>query len=461
MARNNNKKQVVLVVYPGFSLLELVGAQHVWRTAAMLSSFKVTVVGPTTVAEPATVAGSATNFIPSNTSLAFKPQLSLEEAPEADVLIVIGGGEAALQATEDRALLDYVYQASERAPIVGATSTGSLILGAAGLLRGRKATTHWAFRIELEALGAIYQHDHWVQDAKFITGAGSSSAIDMSLLLVERLSNEKVARQVQIGAEWDPAPPFGGIDWARVHGNGPPAMRPTGQSIATKSIALVIYPGLTVFDLVGPLELMTALSLLRPDFAPVVVAERVEPITSDAGLTFMPNRPFDEVPAPHVLIVPGGGTPTLRAMSNQALRDYIRNADRTTAFTTSVCTGALLLGSLGMLQGHGATTHWAYHRYLPAYGAHYLRERWVKSGRIINSAGVSAGIDMALYLIAQLTDEETARRVQLAIHYDPHPPFGGIDYDRLPGVMRALRAVTSFQVPFYVRKPRQLMARGL
>lgn len=216
MARSNRKKQVILVVYPGFSLLELVGAQHVWRTAAMLSSFQVMVVGQTTATESVTVADSATNFISSNTSLAFKPQLSLEEAPEADVLIVIGGGQAALHASEDRALLDYVHEASERGSIVGATGTGSLILAAAGLLEGREATTHWAFRQELEALGAIYRRDHWVEDGKFITGAGSSSAIDMALYLIAQLTDEETARRVQLTIHYDPNPPFGGIDYERL-----------------------------------------------------------------------------------------------------------------------------------------------------------------------------------------------------------------------------------------------------
>lgn len=449
MAGKNRKRQVVLVVYPGFSLLELVGAQYVWALASMMSSFETIVVG------------STKGFVESNTPLSLKVQKGFDEAPDPHVLIVIGGGEAAMRASADQALLDYVRGAAERAAIVGSTSTGSLILAAAGLLQGRRATTHWAFREQLEEMGASYLRQPWVEVGKFITGAGSSSAVDISLLFVGRLSTQKIARQVQIGAEWDPAPPFGNIDWTRLNGRSAPAPSPGRLEAGAKSIALVIYDGLTVFDLVGPLELVTALSHIRPDFAPVVVAERVEAVSSDSGLILMPNKRFDEVPEPHVLIVPGGGTPTLRPMGNPAIRHYIRTADRSTAYTTSVCTGALLLASVGMLEGREATTHWAYRSYLPAYGARYVRERWVASGKIINSAGVSAGIDMTLYLIAQLTDEETSRQVQLAIHYDPAPPFGGIDYDHLPPLMRALRAFTSLQIPLYTRTPRKLMKQGL
>lgn len=188
-----------------------------------------------------------------------------------------------------------------------------------------------------------------------------------------------------------------------------------------------------------------------------MVAETVTPVTSDGRLTFMPNKRFDELPQPHALIVPGGGTPTLRAMSNPAIRRYIQTAHQTTAFTASVCTGALLLASVGLLQGRDATTHWGYTSYLPAFGARYRQERWVQSGKIINSAGVSAGIDMALHLIAQLAGEETARQAQFAVHYDPAPPFGGIDYDRLPAAFKLLQTAMRVQVPFYTRKPKQML----
>jgi transcriptional regulator GlxA family with amidase domain len=149
------------------------------------------------------------------------------------------------------------------------------------------------------------------------------------------------------------------------------------------------------------------------------------------------------------------------AMGDPAIRHYIRTADRATQFTTSVCTGALLLASVGMLQGRDATTHWGYAKYLEQYGARYLRRRWVVSGKIINSAGVSAGIDMALYLISRLTDEETARQVQLAIHYNPAPPFGEIDYERLPILFKAIRSVMSMSAPFYTRKPKQMIRQGI
>lgn len=441
------KQQVAIVAYPGCSLLELVGAQTVWAAAAIMSSLQPVVVGPTT------------DSIPSSTPLSFSPQKTFQEVPDPDVLLVVGDDRAAAVG-EDSDLLDYVRSAAQQASIVASTGTGSLILAGAGLLQGRKATTHRAFRDRLEATGVAYQQASWVEDERYFTGAGSSSALDLSLLLIARLRSERLARRAQIIVEWDPAPPFGPLDWSRneigaEHTEDGEAQGPS------RRIALLIYPGLTVLDLVGPLEVLTTFSRLQPEYEPVVVAEELVPVVSDSGLTFYPNQSFDDVPAPDLLIVPGGGLPTLRAMSHQPIRDYVRRAASSSAYTVSVCTGALLLASVGLLEGRDATTHWAYRSYLGSFGASYVQRRWVSSQGVINSAGVSAGIDMALYLVSQLTDERTARQVQQALHYDPHPPFGGIDYDRLPGLMRAMRTVMTLTSPFYTRRPRRLLRAGI
>jgi hypothetical protein len=127
----------------------------------------------------------------------------------------------------------------------------------------------------------------------------------------------------------------------------------------------------------------------------VVVAERTEPMPTDMPLTVTADKTFAEVPEPTVVIVPGGGPPTIKAMGNQALRDYLRRVADTAPVVGSVCTGAMILAAAGLLEGRNATTHWSHHRLLERLGARYVPERWVEDGRIITSAGVSAGIDMA------------------------------------------------------------------
>jgi transcriptional regulator GlxA family with amidase domain len=223
-----------------------------------------------------------------------------------------------------------------------------------------------------------------------------------------------------------------------------------------KTIAFVLYPGLTVFDLAGPLQIFTGVSELNPEYRTVVVGERVELMDTDIHVGMIPTHTFEEVPHPSVLIVPGGGVPTLRAMSNEAIRGYVSSAAETAEVAGSVCTGALILASVGLLEGRQATTHWAFYRILEQFGATYVRKRWVEDGKFICSAGVSAGIDMALQLAARLTDDETARRVQRSLGYDPHPPFGGLDYDHLGALCDTMRAGLSLAAPVIAAKPKRL-----
>ena len=229
-----------------------------------------------------------------------------------------------------------------------------------------------------------------------------------------------------------------------------------------KTIAFVLYPGLTVFDLVGPLQVLSGLSAIAPEYRTMVVAERVEPMDTDipGEMKVIPNKTFEEVPHPFAIIVPGGVTPTLRAMSNEAIRSYVRTAAETAEVVGSVCTGALILASVGLLEGRQATTHWAFYKVLEEFGARYVRKRWVEDGKFICSAGVSAGIDMALQLAARLTDEQTAREVQYRLGYDPHPPFGGIDYEHIGGQLGVWRAGVSLGAPVIAAKPKRLIRQN-
>jgi transcriptional regulator GlxA family with amidase domain len=121
----------------------------------------------------------------------------------------------------------------------------------------------------------------------------------------------------------------------------------------------------------------------------------------------------------------------MRALGNEALLAYLRAAAEHAEVIGSVCTGSLILAAAGLLEGRKATTHWTASKQLERLGAHYLPERWVEDGRVITSAGVSAGIDMALHLVGRLAGDEVARTTQLIIEYDPQPPLGGIDWSGL------------------------------
>ncbi|MGE0385861.1 MAG: DJ-1/PfpI family protein [Gammaproteobacteria bacterium] len=191
-------------------------------------------------------------------------------------------------------------------------------------------------------------------------------------------------------------------------------------------IAFVAYPGLTPLDLVGPLQV---LALLGPPYKVAVVGAAAAPMATDTPLKLVPSHTYADVPEPYALIVPGGGAGAVRAMADAALQEYLREAAAHARILGSVCTGALVLGAAGLLEGKRATTHWAALDWLKKLGAKPVQERWVEDGNCLTAAGVSAGIDWALALAARLTDEDQARLAQIMIEYDPDPPFGWIDWD--------------------------------
>jgi putative intracellular protease/amidase len=151
-----------------------------------------------------------------------------------------------------------------------------------------------------------------------------------------------------------------------------------------QTVAFVLYPGLTLLDLVGPLQVFASLRQFNDQYRPVVVAERLEPMATDGPLTVTADHTFGDVPDPAVVLVPGGDAPTIKAMGNPAVREYLRHAADTVPVVGSVCTGALILAAAGLLEGRTATTHWAYHRLLERLGAAYLPKRWVEDGKFIN-----------------------------------------------------------------------------
>jgi transcriptional regulator GlxA family with amidase domain len=230
----------------------------------------------------------------------------------------------------------------------------------------------------------------------------------------------------------------------------------SADSNGERTVAVVLYPGLAALDFIGPLQVLKALEQFAPQYKIVVVAARREPMGSDVPMQMIADATFEQVPHPYALVVPGGRMPTVRAMSDPVMRAYVRTAAESAEIVASVCTGSLILASLGLLDGRRATTNWFWYGVLGQFGATYLQERWVEDGKFMMSAGVSAGIDMALYLVSRLTDEPTARRVQLALEYDPHPPFGGIDWPNVPLLPRLLRGGIKLAAPLVAAKPKRL-----
>lgn len=189
-------------------------------------------------------------------------------------------------------------------------------------------------------------------------------------------------------------------------------------------IAIGLYEGFTALDAVGPYEVFTYLPRFLPDTEVVLCADRTGILDDQYHLVHLRiDTTFADVPRPDVLLVPGSPIATRYAADGHAIVDWIRDAHPHTTWTTSVCTGALLLGAAGLLKGLPATTHWHAYDDLASYGALPTEQRVVTSGRIVTGAGVSAGIDLALTLAGMIAGPEAAQAIQLSIEYDPHPPF--------------------------------------
>jgi transcriptional regulator GlxA family with amidase domain len=182
-------------------------------------------------------------------------------------------------------------------------------------------------------------------------------------------------------------------------------------------IAILLYPNMTALDAVGPYDVLSRLPRAQVKW----VATNIGPIRTDSGLGLMADYFLEEVARPDIVIVPGGQQHA--AAEDQQILRWLQTVHRTTRYTTSVCTGALILGAAGLLRGVPATTYWGAMSQLRRYGAKPVRKRFVHHGKIVTAAGVSAGIDMALYLAAQLAGSTVAKVIQLAIEYDPQPPF--------------------------------------
>jgi putative intracellular protease/amidase len=185
-------------------------------------------------------------------------------------------------------------------------------------------------------------------------------------------------------------------------------------------IAFLIYEGLTALDIIGPYEVFNQI----PDADVRFVAKRSGSIRVDSGaFSIGVDHELADVQRPDVFVVPGGIAGTFAAAKDPEILNWVREAHAGSRYSTSVCTGSLILGAAGLLKQSNATTHWAAKSLLEQTGATYIDKRIVVADKIITAAGVSAGIDMALYVMAELVGTDLAKLAQLNIEYDPQPPF--------------------------------------
>jgi cyclohexyl-isocyanide hydratase len=186
------------------------------------------------------------------------------------------------------------------------------------------------------------------------------------------------------------------------------------------NIVFVLFENVTQLDFTGPVQFLSRL----PGAKVHVVSKDGAAVKTDCGFSILPRSGFAQCPQADVLCVPGGHG-VRDAIADQVIVDFVRQQANGAGYITSVCTGAFILGAAGLLQGKKATCHWAYPHLLPLFGAMHQPTRVVRDGNLITAGGVTSGIDFALELIAAISGEDVARTIQLALEYDPAPPFGG------------------------------------
>lgn len=184
------------------------------------------------------------------------------------------------------------------------------------------------------------------------------------------------------------------------------------------NITFLLFPNLTQLDFTGPLQVLSRL----PGAEVALAAKTKAPVPTDTALTINPTHHFTDCPLTDLLCIPGGfGIDD--AMQDQETIAFVKREGARAKYVTSVCTGAFILGAAGLLEGKKATTHWAYHDELKTVGAEPVKARVVRDGNLFTGGGVTAGIDFAFTLAAEIAGEEVARAIQLGLEYDPAPPF--------------------------------------
>ncbi|KTE34314.1 MULTISPECIES: DJ-1/PfpI family protein [unclassified Sphingopyxis] len=199
---------------------------------------------------------------------------------------------------------------------------------------------------------------------------------------------------------------------------------------ATTQIVFLLFPGITQLDFTAPAQALCRM----PGAALAGAARSLDPIATDSGFSILPTHDFASCPQADILCIPGGHGVT-KALADEATIDFIARQAAGATWVTSVCTGAFLLGRAGLLVGKRATTHWGYTHLLPLVGATYEQARIVEDGNVVTSGGVTSGLDFALTLIARIRGDAVAQAIQLAIEYDPAPPFVGGHPDRAPAAV--------------------------
>jgi transcriptional regulator GlxA family with amidase domain len=424
-------RSIGILIYDGVSTIEAVGAMV---TLSELMNVTVHYV--------------ATEAAAVETDLArLVAHKATREVDALDALVVPGGSPEAVAAVlADAGLMRWIAATDRTTTLTAGIGSGTVLLARAGVLGGRTIAFDWpAAEANTAALGARHREARYTHDGKYWTSVGGTAALDLGLALVEAIGGRANLQGAMLDLEYDPKAPFDGGSAATT----PPAIVAalaaesadleglTLRAASTRAsasaaqgaapspplrVGILVYDGFFTLDALGPLAV---LSNLRNADVQLLRAGAADTVQSGRTQLLVP-RVATSVDALDVLVVPGGSTGTWAMTEDSAVLAWIRRIDERSRYTTSVCTGAWVLGAAGLLRGRDATTNWyRAGQMLERYGARFTPERYVRDGKYWTSAGVSAGIDLSLALLADVDGEDAARAAMLRLRYRPEPPAPG------------------------------------
>jgi len=385
------QKTIVIFLYDDFTLLEVVGAYQTFP-GLMMDNYRMKFVG------------KKAGRVQSSHIQTLEAEYSIDEISKADILY-LPGGENMDAILKDEAVVNWIKKIDQTTDFTLAVGGGSLLLAETGVLTNKKVATHWYYQDKLKDYKVKYTNENYVKEGKYYTGAGASASIDMVLEVVGEVSSAENAEAMQLFIEYDPLSPiesktFEASD-STVQRLARELLTPKKKDTAApqKVIAMMLYKGFTMLDMTGPYQVFKYLEPLG--YSMKFVADKKGEILSDMLLGYQAGYVFEEVKTADILFIPGG-TDTPGAMEKSRLINWVKKIDKTTQYTTSVCTGSLVLAKAKLLENRSASCFWYAGQFLEQYKATYSKERYTISEKYITGGGVSAGIDFALLLVKEL-----------------------------------------------------------
>lgn len=407
------QKTIAILLYDGFTMLDVVGAYQTFMGLQM-NGYRMKFVA------------KSKGMVKSSHIQTLRADYSLDEISDADILF-IPSGENIENKLKDADLINWIKKVNKTTSYTLVTGSGSLLLGKTGVLKAKNVASQWFNKNKLEHLGSQYVDKDYVIDGKYYSGKGASASIDMVLELINNIAGEKMSKMTQLFLEYDPHPP--------VHCGMYSEADSIVKSIANhlvdntsikaqnqdkKTIVMFLYKGFTMLDMTGPYQVFKELELLGYEMK--FVAKEKGIIPADMILSLNADYSIDEIDTTDILVIPGGSN-TADAMMDKDIVNWIKTMNKSTSYSTSVCTGSLLYAKAGLLENKKASTHWYTGQFLKDYGTTYTHQRYTIDGKFITGAGVSSGIDLALLIVKEMVNEDYAKAIQLKISYHPNPPF--------------------------------------